>query len=96
LGKFTRLVGGVLKSFDESSSLTIFDNQVTVGSTITTGTSVTIPGGQSYTGEQLEVYLNGQRLKLTDDYNSVSSTQVNFTFDLLAGDKVRYRIDRGA
>lgn len=69
---------------------------MTIASPVITGTSVTIPGGQSYTGEQLEVYLNGQRLKLTDDYNSVSSTQVNFTFDLLVGDKVRYRIDRGA
>ena len=96
MAKFTRLVAGVLRSFDESSSLTIFDDQVLIASPVTTGTPVTLPGGQSYSGEQLEVYLNGQRLKLTDDYNSVNSTQVSFTFDLLVGDKVRYRIDRGA
>jgi hypothetical protein len=95
MGRFLRLSNGVPRSFDEASVLTIYDQVYVVGGGgLTTGTSITLPGGQTYTSEELEIYLNGQRVKLGDDYTSTSSTQVAFTFDLLANEQVRFRIDR--
>lgn len=99
MGKFLRLVAGQQRSFDESSSPTIYDQLVTIGSTITTGTAQTLPAGGTYDSAELEIWLSGQRLAVTEDYNYVGSplrTQVTFTFDLVAGDKIRYRVDRGA
>ena len=51
---------------------------------------------QHYTDEELEVYLDGNRLYSVFDYNTVSTTQVQFTFDLIVGDYLRFRIDRVA
>lgn len=99
MARFVRIVNGVPRSFDESGTPTIYDEVINVGSTITTGTSVTLPASGTYNSAELEVYLNGQRLAVTEDYTYVGSparTQVQFTFDLLAGDKVRFRVDRGA
>ena len=99
MGKFTRIVSGVLRSFDEASSLTIYDQTYSVNSTVSTGTPITLPSSGTYTSGELEVYLNGQRLDDAVDYNYVGSpprTQVSFTFDLLTGDEIRFRVDRAA
>lgn len=86
--------------FDESSSPTIYDENVTVGGGgLTTGVALTLPESQTYNSEELEVYLNNVRLTPILDYNYVGAspprTQVSFTFDLLANEVVRFRIDRG-
>ena len=97
MGNFLRLVNGQPKSFAESSSTTIYDQDFDVVSPITAGTSVTLPASQTYTSGELEVYLNGQRLEAILDYAYVGSpprTQVQFTFDLVVGDHLRFRIDR--
>jgi len=95
MGRFLRLSNGVPRSFDEASSLTIYDQVYVVpGGGLTTGTNIALPGGQTYVSEELEIYLNGQRCKIGDDYVSSSSTQIAFTFDLLANEQVRFRIDR--
>ena len=100
MGNFLRLSNGVPRSFSESSSPTIYDEVYSVVSTITTGTGVTLPSGKTYDSSEVEVYLNTQRLVPLTDYNYVGGspprTQVSFTFDLLANDKVRFRIDRPA
>lgn len=101
MGKFLRLANGVMRSFDESSSPTIYDQNVTVGgSGLTTGQPITLPSSQTYDSQELEVYLNNVRLTPVLDYNYVGAsaprTQVSFTFDLLANEVVRFRIDRGA
>lgn len=99
MAKFLRISNGVARSFEEGASPTIYDEIYSVGSKITTGTSVTLPNSGTYDSANLEVYLNGQRLAVTEDYTYVSTpprTQVQFTFDLLANDKVRFRVDRGA
>ena len=106
MGSFTRIVNGVLRSFQESNSLTIYDQPLLVvasGATtgqvngpITTGSPVTLPLGKTYTAYELEVYLNGQRLEDSIDYAFNSSTTVVFTFDIIVGDLIRFRIDRPA
>jgi hypothetical protein len=73
---------------------TIYDEIIAVGSTITTGTAITLPNSQTYTDVELEVYLNGQLLEDVSDYNYVGiapRTQIQMTFDLIAGDRLRFR-----
>lgn len=76
--------------------LVIYDEIIVVGSTITTGTNITLPNSQTYTDVELEVYLNGQLLETVTDYNYVGGlpprTQIAMTFDLMAGDRLRFRM----
>jgi len=100
MGRFLRLSAGALRSFDESSSPVIYDqNSVIGGGGLTTGSPLTLPSSQTYDSQELEVYLNNVRLTPVLDYNYVGAsaprTQVSFTFDLLAAEVVRFRIDRG-
>jgi hypothetical protein len=98
MGRFLRLSGGVARSFDEASVLpSIYDQEVVFVSNLTTGSSYTIPGGQTYNSSELQIYLNGQVLAPTTDYAYISTpprTQVSFTFDILIGDRVRFYIGR--
>ncbi len=84
---------------DQDDSITIYDQTYNVVSTINTGTPISLPNGQTYTGEELEVRLNGVRMDSGIDYNFVGSpprAQVAFTFDLVSGDDINFRIDRPA
>lgn len=102
MGRFLRLSNGVPRSFDEASTLPIYDETIEIGvdtaqGGVTTGSPVTLPSSQIYEGEELEVYVNGQRADSLIDYNFVGiapRTQVSFTFDLVDGDLIRFRRDR--
>lgn len=98
MAKFLQLVNGVPRMVSESSSLTIYDQSVTIGAGgLATGAPLTLPNSQTYTDYELEVYFNGQRVEDSLDYNFVGvapRTQITFTFDLVQGDIVRLRIDR--
>jgi hypothetical protein len=98
MGRFLRLSNGVARSFDESGSYTIYDNEVTFVSNLTTGSPYTLPGGGSYSGAELQIYLQGQRLSPSTDYTypggSPPFTTISFTFDIVIGDKLRFYIDR--
>ncbi len=86
------------RSVSETAFTTIYEQSVDVGSTVTSGTAVTLPAAGSYVGDELEITLNGQVLDSGVDWNTVGSgtkTQVSYTFDLLAGDHIRYKIIRG-
>lgn len=99
MGKFLRLVNGVPRMQDEASSVTIYDEEIELSATLTTGNPLTLPSSGTYNSDELEVYLNGQRLNSVVDYNyygSVPRTAVSFTFDLVDGYKVRFRVDRSA
>jgi hypothetical protein len=106
MGKFLRLVNGVPRSFSEANGSPIYDESVVLVASnpgpgemlgpINTGVPVSLPNGESYVAEELEVYLNGQRQEDVVDFNFTSSTQVAFTFDLIVGDRIRWRIDRPA
>lgn len=100
MGRFLRISNGVSRSFDESGTPTIYDQNATIGvGGLTTGVALTLPSSQTYDSAELEVYLNNVRLTPILDYNYVGGspprTQVTFTFDLLATEVVRFRIDRG-
>jgi len=90
--------GNVEIQVTNSSVPLIYDEILTVGSTITAGTAVTLPSSGSYTTADLEIFMDGQRLTPVLDYNYVGAspprTQVTFTFDLVAGDVVKFRKDR--
>lgn len=107
MAKFLRLSNGVPRSFNEGASVTIYDQSLTVvpsgaganqiNGPVTAGTNVTLPGSQTYTAAELQIYLNGDRLEPIFDYSYVGSplrTQVQFTFQLEVGDRVDFRIDR--
>ena len=97
--KFIAIVNGIPRMTSDPSTATIYDQIVTVGvGGLTTGTAMTLPSSQTYNSSELEVYLNGQIIDSVLDYNYVSSpprTQVTFTFNLVQGDQVRFRISRG-
>lgn len=88
---------------------TIYDQRLTIvasgasGSNqmngpVTAGTNVTLPSSGTYSGLELQVYLNGDRLESVVDYTYVgvgaSKTQIQFTFGLVAGDTVDFVIQR--
>jgi len=105
MAKFTRIVNGVLRSFEESGSPTIYDQTISIVASgavspdlngpVTSGTNITLPSSKTYTGDELRITLNGIILDNVLDYNYVSSTQINFLFNLEVGDAVRFFIDRG-
>lgn len=106
MAKKLAIVNALPRMTDESASPTIYDETLTVVASgagpgeingpITAGTPVTLPSSKTYTGDELEVYLDGDRLTPIFDYTFDSTTTVAFTFELKAGDVIRFRIDRGA
>lgn len=94
-----QLVNGVPRTFSFAGLPTIYDQTYVATGSETAGTSITLPSSGNYQASELEVYFNGQRINVTDDYTYVGSgtrTQIQMTFDLLANDKIRFRVDRGA
>ena len=92
------LVNGIPRMVAEAA-VTIYDQTYNVVSGITAGVSVTLPSAGTYTSEELELRLNGVRMDSGIDYNFVGSpprTQVSFTFDLVIGDQLNFRVDRPA
>jgi len=100
------LVNGIPRMRAESASPVIYDETIEIVASgagageldgpITSGVNITLPSSKTYTGDELEVYLEGDRLKPVFDYNYESSTEISFTFELIVKDIIRMRIDRGA
>jgi hypothetical protein len=94
-----RVATGYPRHFTESASPTIYDESVALASPVNAGVSYTLPNSGSYEGDELEIYLDGQVLDSGLDFTFVGTgvkTQVQFTFNLLAGDNIRFRKIRGA
>lgn len=94
---FLKVTGGIGRPVSEAATITIYDQVFVASGTITAGTAITLPSAETYTADELEVWLNGQRMKVTDDYNYVGSaprTQITFAFDILNSEQIRFRIDR--
>lgn len=110
MARVLELINGVPRMRDEASPPTIYDESLEVVSSgagagqingpISTGTPITLPSSGSYEADELEIYLNGARLEDAADYNYVGAgptrTQVSFTFDIVVGDDIRFRVDRSA
>lgn len=91
------LVNGIPRMVAEAGATTIYDETTVLEAGVSTGVPVTLPASGSYNSEELEVWLNNIRLESVVDYNyegSPARTQVSFTFDLVVGDSLRFRIDR--
>lgn len=99
-------MNGVPRSFAEANGSLIYDESLAVVASnpsssqiigpVSTGTLIALPMGETYVAEELEVYLNGSRCEDVVDFNFSSSTQIAFTFDLVIGDRIRFRKDRPA
>lgn len=79
--------------------VSIYDQIYSVGSTITSGTPVTLPSSGSYTGNELEVYLNGIFLSFDSNGWQTSGggptyTAVTFAGNLINGDYIHFRKTR--
>jgi hypothetical protein len=100
LAKVLEMVNGIRRLRTEAGTVSIYDETSTIGvGGLTTGSPLTLPSSQTYTSDELEVYLNGQRMDAVLDYNVEGSpprTQISWTFDLVENDLVRFRIDRSA
>lgn len=107
MAKFLRLSNGVARSFDEALSTAIYDESLTVVASspganeiigpINAGVDITLPNGGTYESAELQVNLNGQELQPVLDYNYTGAgtrTQVSFTFQILVGDIIDFRVDR--
>jgi len=105
------LINGVPRMRAEAggSAVTIYDEGLNVVASspgageilaVTAGTPITLPSAQTYEDDELEVRLNNVRQEDTLDYAfegaGPTRTQISFTFDLVVGDRIRFRIDRSA
>lgn len=111
MAKKLALVNGLPRMVEESGTPVIYDDYIDIVASgavgdnqldevnATTGTSISLPNSGEYTADELEIYLNGNRMEDIIDYNYVGAgtrTQISFTFDLIAGDRIRFRVDRSA
>lgn len=99
MGRFLRIINGIARMADEGTLVPIFEQELSIGTLITSGTAVTVPASTTYTDLDLEVFLGGQRLDPGSDFSYLGSpprTQVSFPFDLVVGDILIFRKARNA
>lgn len=91
--------------YDQSVTVVVSggNGSTTLNGPITAGTAITLPGSGTYTLNgssipNLEVFLNGQRQESVFDWNTSGSgpnyTAISFTYGLIAGDRIDFRIER--
>ena len=88
-----------------ASTVTIFDSFYSVvasgasgahqinESQVTNGTAFSLPESGSFTGNELQVWLNGALIMVSESYSYVGSgtmTQISLSFDGKAGDTIRF------
>lgn len=92
MSKVVRIVSGIPRYQDLGA--TTYEETYSVGAPISAGTDITLPNSGTYTSSDLAVYLNGQKMSYLEDYayvGTVPRTQVEFLFDLVAGDLIVFR-----
>ena len=109
MGSFLRLVNGQQRSFQESASQTIYDQLLTVVAgtaansnqvqgPITAGVAIALPNSRTYTGLELQIVLNGVTQENVFDWNfsggGAPYSAVSFTYQILVGDTITFRILR--
>jgi hypothetical protein len=95
--KALKIVNGVPRMVTLASPDDIYDETVVIpDGGLAAFSNITLPESQEYTGAELQVYLNGQRMEDLIDYTYVGSaprTQINTNYDLYEGDRVRFIIE---
>jgi hypothetical protein len=76
----------------------VYDQSVVIGAGgMSNGVALSLPNSRVYSGDELQVYVNGQSMEHLVDYLYVGASefksQVSFTFDLAEGERVRFRIE---
>jgi hypothetical protein len=87
--------GGAASIYDRS--LYVVETPVNpeeIGSVLA-GTPISLPLGKTYVGDELQVYLSGQFVEEGIDYLSISSSEIEFLYDISPTDIIRFRIDSG-
>lgn len=98
-------IPGTSLIYDQSVAIVVSGASppISLNGPVTTGTAVTLPASGSYTLNvnsvpNLNVYLNGDRLESVIDWNTSGAgptyTAVQFTFNLVAGDRIDFRMER--
>jgi len=89
--------GTVIRFKIENYDVTIYNETMWIGvGGIPTGTNIALPNNRSYVGDDLKIYLNDELMVLGIDWNQTDSdpcSDIQMTFDLLEGDRLRFRID---
>ena len=101
MGKRLALVNGIPRMVNDIS---IYDETLFVVASgagageingpIAASTPITLPSSKTYTGNELEVYIDTERLIPTKDFTFNSSTSITLTSQIEVGDTLRFRIDR--
>lgn len=94
----------VLRTFNVSDKLRfrtefdaaeVYDETVVVGvGGLSAGTNITLPNSETYKDVELTVYLGGDLIEVTEDYNYVGSdprTQIQIIVDLFENERLRFR-----
>ena len=92
MSKVVRVISGIPRY--QELGATAYEETYSVASPISAGTDITLPNSGTYTSSELTIYLNGQKMTYLEDYAYVGTpprTQVEFLFDLVAGDLVVFR-----
>lgn len=93
--------------YDQSVTIVVSggNGSTTLNGPVTSGTAITLPSSGSYTLNansvpNLQVYLNGDRVESTIDWNTSGAgptfTALVFTFDLVVGDRVDLVMERAS
>ena len=93
MAKTLQLLNGIPRSV-ETAVADLYDATYVVESPISSGTPITLPGSETYTDQELFVFLNDILQEVVLDYNYEDSPprpEISFTFDLIAGDRVRFK-----
>lgn len=103
MARVLSLINGIPRGINEAGTSPIYDETIEIVASspgagqslpINSGTPITLPSSQEYDGQELQIFHNGNYLDDVIDYTLTSSTEITMTFDLIAGDKLRFRIDR--
>lgn len=99
MAKELKIVNGLIRSVDLPG---IYDKELEVVASspgagqilpVAAGGNVTLPDSGNFVGDELRVDWNGQMINDVVDYipqGVAPHTQVQFTFDLEAGDRIRF------
>ncbi len=90
---FQKIVNGYLRPVSETNYVAIYSETWVPGITTPSGTNVTLPNSGTYTGKELQIYINGILQTYLIDYVYIGSgtkTQVSFNLDLKTTDSIQF------
>lgn len=100
MAKVLTIVNGVPRMIEVVSGGAVYEEVIVIGSNYPNGGFFTLPNSKTYSGKELEVYLNDGYLEAGEDYEysgiAPNRTQINVIIPLVNTDRLRFRIARNA